>query len=58
MVPTPHISLFRHLGDKMAAGNANKSPLMEVVILFMLEERRPPLQVGQVVQILLKGVFI
>jgi hypothetical protein len=57
MVAASHIHLFRDRGDRMAAGGANQPPLPEVLILFMLKERRFPLQVGQMVHVLFRGVF-
>jgi hypothetical protein len=57
MVAASHIHLFRDRGDKVAAGSADKPPLPEVLILFMLEERGPLVQVGQVVHVLLGGVL-
>jgi hypothetical protein len=49
MVPSADSNLFRDRGDKMAAESASESPLLEIVVLCMLKERRPLLQVGQVI---------
>jgi hypothetical protein len=41
----------------MAAGSADKPPLPEVLILFMLEERGPLVQIGQVINVFLRRIF-
>jgi hypothetical protein len=57
MVAASNIRPFRHGGDGMAAGSANQSPFPEAVIFFMLKERGPLLQVGQVIHVLLVRVL-
>jgi len=57
MVTATNIHLLRYRGDEMAAGSTNEPPFPEVLILFVLKERRPLLQVGQVIYALFRGVF-
>jgi len=52
-----NLDLFSHLGDKMAAVSANKAPFLHVVIQFILKDRKRLLQVGQVINVLCRGIF-
>ena len=56
-MPSSNIVFFKYRDNKMAAGGANGSPFPEVVVLFVLEERGPSVQVGQVAHVLYGGVL-
>ena len=54
VVAAAKINLFGHHGDKVPAGGANESPFPHLVI--MLKDRKAVLQVGQVIEVLFRGV--
>jgi hypothetical protein len=56
MVAAANVNLFRHPGDRMAAGGANESPFIQALTVLTPKERRLAAEVVQVIHVLSGGI--